>query len=202
MRERVGYHRRQHAGQADVRGARCRAAARQGLHQSIFRPAAGPRALCGDVRRSRHHAGRRHDLASRRDHYFITTTTGNLDFVQQWLEWWLVGSGWDVHITNVTGGLAAVNLAGPESARSAGKLTDCDLATQSFPLHGVPRGPWRTSRAILLRIGFVGETGWEIHCPAESGEDLWKALLEAGKDSGSGRSAWRRSACCAWRSGT
>ena len=23
------------------------------------------------------------------DHYFVTTTTGNLDFVQQWLEWWL-----------------------------------------------------------------------------------------------------------------
>ena len=27
------------------------------------------------------------------DHYFITTTTGNLDFVQQWLEWWLAGPG-------------------------------------------------------------------------------------------------------------
>ena len=32
-----------------------------------------------------------------------------------------------------------------------------------------------------MRIGFVGETGWEIHFPAESGPDLWKALLEAGR---------------------
>ena len=39
------------------------------------------------------------------DHYFITTTTGNLDFVHQWMKWWLVGTGWDVHITNLTGGL-------------------------------------------------------------------------------------------------
>ena len=42
--------------------------------------------------------------------YFITTTTGNLDFVQQWLEWWTVGTGWDVYVTNLTGGIAAVNL--------------------------------------------------------------------------------------------
>src|SRR5207249_2348068 len=49
------------------------------------------------------------------DRWFITTTTGNLDFVQQWLEWWLVGTGWDAHITNLTGGLAAVNLAGPKA---------------------------------------------------------------------------------------
>ncbi len=50
------------------------------------------------------------------NHYFITTTTGNLDFVQQWLEWWSVGTGWDVHITNLTGGRAAVNLASPRRA--------------------------------------------------------------------------------------
>jgi sarcosine oxidase subunit alpha len=35
--------------------------------------------------------------------------------------------------------------------------------------------------SILMRIGFVGETGWEIHFPAASGPDLWKALLEAGR---------------------
>jgi sarcosine oxidase, subunit alpha len=35
--------------------------------------------------------------------------------------------------------------------------------------------------AILMRIGFVGEMGWEIHFPAESGPDVWKALLEAGR---------------------
>ena len=27
------------------------------------------------------------------DHYFITTTTGNLDFVDQWMKWWLAGIG-------------------------------------------------------------------------------------------------------------
>ena len=33
---------------------------------------------------------------------------------------------------------------------------------------------------LLLRIGFVGELGYEIHFPAAHGEHLWDALLEAG----------------------
>jgi sarcosine oxidase subunit alpha len=47
------------------------------------------------------------------------------------------------------------------------------MACRSAEVEGV--------EAVLMRIGFVGETGWEIHLPAESGPDLWKALLEAGR---------------------
>jgi sarcosine oxidase subunit alpha len=32
----------------------------------------------------------------------------------------------------------------------------------------------------MLRIGFVGETGWEIHFPSEYGEHLWDVLMKAG----------------------
>ena len=115
------------------------------------------------------------------DHYFITTTTGNLDFVQQWLEWWLVGTGWDVHITNVTGGRGAVNLAGPKARDVLRGLTTCDLSSQAFPYMACREAEIAGVPALLLRIGFVGETGWEIHFPAEYGEYLWTKLLEAGK---------------------
>ena len=115
------------------------------------------------------------------DHFFITTTTGNLDFVQQWMKWWLVGTGWEVYITNLTAGLAAVNLAGPNAREVLAALTDCDLSTKSFPYMACRVAPVEGVEAILMRIGFVGETGWEIHFPAESGPDVWKALLEAGR---------------------
>lgn len=116
------------------------------------------------------------------DHYFITTTTGNLDFVQQWLEWWLIGTGWDVHITNVTGGLAAVNLAGPKARDVLAKLTDCDLSTHAFSYMSCRQADVAGVEALLMRIGFVGETGWEIHFPAESGAHLWRVLIEAGHE--------------------
>jgi sarcosine oxidase subunit alpha len=116
------------------------------------------------------------------DHFFITTTTGNLDFVQQWLEWWLAGTESIVHVTNVTGGLAAVNLAGPKARDVLSKLTKCELSSQAFPYMACRHARVADIPAILLRIGFVGETGWEIHVPAESGEDIWRTLLDAGRE--------------------
>jgi sarcosine oxidase subunit alpha len=118
------------------------------------------------------------------DHFFITTTTGNLDFVQQWLEWWAAGTGWCVHVTNVTGGFGAVNVAGPQARALLQPLTGCDLRTRAFPYMACRQAEVAGVPCVLLRIGFVGETGWEIHFPAEYGEYLWDALLDAGRPLG------------------
>jgi sarcosine oxidase subunit alpha len=37
---------------------------------------------------------------------------------------------------------------------------------------------------LLLRIGFVGEAGWELHFSAEYGEQVWSAVMEAGREFG------------------
>jgi sarcosine oxidase subunit alpha len=74
-----------------------------------------------------------------------------------------------------------MNLAGPKSRDVLRKLTDCDLTSIAFPYMACREAKIAGIPALLLRIGFVGETGWEIHCPAESAEELWRALLEAGK---------------------
>ncbi len=116
------------------------------------------------------------------DRYFVTTTTGNLDFVYQQLAWYLAGTSWKVHITNVTGGYGSMNVAGPKAREVLAKLTDCDLTMQAFPYMACRQAEVNRVPAILLRIGFVGETGWEIHCPAESAGSVWDALLEAGRE--------------------
>jgi sarcosine oxidase, subunit alpha len=61
-------------------------------------------------------------------------------------------------------------------------LTDCDLSAKSFPYMSSRRAKVAQIEALMMRIGFVGETGWEIHLPAESGLELWRALLEAGRE--------------------
>jgi sarcosine oxidase, subunit alpha len=116
------------------------------------------------------------------DHYYITTSTGNIDFVEQWMKWWTAGTGWCVHVVNVTAGNAALNLAGPQARQVLAKLTDVDVSPAAFPYMACREGAVAGVPALLLRIGFVGETGWEIHFPAEYGEYLWDALLEAGAD--------------------
>ncbi len=116
------------------------------------------------------------------DRYFITTTTGNIEFVQEWLEWWLAGSGMCVHVTNVTGGLAAVNVAGPQARATLAKLTERDLSNKRFGYMRCRRAEVAGVSSLMLRIGFVGETGWEIHYPAEYGEHVWDAIMEAGRE--------------------
>ena len=49
---------------------------------------------------------------------------------------------------------------------------------------GVRTGRVADIPARLLRVGFVGELGFEIHAPQHCGEALWDALIDAGKDEG------------------
>ncbi len=118
------------------------------------------------------------------DRYYVTTSTGNIDFVEQWIKWWATGNDQCVHIVNLTSGVAAVNVAGPEARNILARLTDADLSDNAFPYMACRESKVAEVQAILLRVGFVGETGWEIHFPAEYGEFVWNSLLEAGKEFG------------------
>jgi len=119
--------------------------------------------------------------------YYITTTTGNIEFVEKWFKWWITGTGMCVHLTNLTSDYAAVNLAGPRARDVLQRLATVDLSPSGFGYMHCAQGEVKGVPAILIRIGFVGETGWEIHYPACYGEYLWDALLESGADVGIAR---------------
>jgi sarcosine oxidase subunit alpha len=112
--------------------------------------------------------------------YFLTTTTGNVDFVHQWLEWWAAAAGWKVTIINLTAGLASMNLAGPLARGVLAQLTDCDLSSAAFPYMDWRQAAVAGVPATMMRIGFVGEVGWEIVVAAEYGSYLWEQVLQAG----------------------
>ncbi len=112
--------------------------------------------------------------------YFLTTTTGNIDFVYQWLEWWATALGYNVNIINLTAGLASMNLAGPQARGVLSQLTDCDLSSAAFPYMDWRQATVAGVPASMMRIGFVGEMGWEIVVPAEHGSDVWEQAIKAG----------------------
>src|SRR5262249_53885550 len=64
--------------------------------------------------------------------FYVTTTSTGADAVTAWFEWWNAVWGYDAEIVNVTGGLAAVNLAGPRSRNVLQQLTDADLSAEEF----------------------------------------------------------------------
>jgi sarcosine oxidase subunit alpha len=114
------------------------------------------------------------------ERFFVTTTTSGIGAMEAWLRSWLEGTGWCAHLTNVTSAYGAVNLAGPRARDTLARLTDLDLSATALPYLGAVEGLVAGIPCLLLRIGFVGELGYEMHFPADYGEAMWDALLEAG----------------------
>jgi sarcosine oxidase subunit alpha len=112
--------------------------------------------------------------------FYVTTTSTGADAVVEWFEWWNAVWHMDVEIEDVTGALAAVNVAGPQARDLLGKLTDLDVSAEGIKYLDAKRGPVAGVPCLLLRIGFVGELGYELHTPSPYGEHLWGAIVEAG----------------------
>ncbi len=118
------------------------------------------------------------------DRFFITTTTGGVEAVEQWITWWAAGTGWCAHVRDVTDAYAAINLAGPQARDVLRKLTDIDVSAAALPYLALGQGTVAGVPTLLLRIGFVGELGYEMHFPAEYGDHMWAALMKAGREHG------------------
>ncbi len=119
----------------------------------------------------------------REDHYYVTATTGGAERVYLTMLWWNAQWQLRVDISNVTAAYAAVNLAGPKAREVLTRVVDdVDLSAEAFPYMGLREGHVAGVPARVLRIGFVGELGYEIHVPMSQGEALWDALMEAGKE--------------------
>ncbi|QID17112.1 FAD-dependent oxidoreductase [Nitrogeniibacter mangrovi] len=118
------------------------------------------------------------------DHFYFTTTTSGAATIYRELSRLNTIWGLDCGIVNHTGAFAAVNLAGPKSRVVLARLTGLDLSADAFPYLAVREGEVAGIPARLMRVGFVGEWGYEIHVPANQGLALWDALLAAGADDG------------------
>jgi sarcosine oxidase subunit alpha len=118
------------------------------------------------------------------DTFYVTTTSSGAGAVEEWFSWWLADWGMQVHLTDLTQGLSAVNLAGPRARETMAKVTELDCSNQAFKYLDAKRHRIAGVPCLILRIGFVGEVGYEIHFPAAHGEHLWDALLQAGQQFG------------------
>ena len=116
------------------------------------------------------------------DEYYVTTTSSGAGSMEQWFTWWNAVWGMDVEIVNVTSAVAAFNLAGPKAREALAPLTSFDLSNEAFPYLGAGHAEIAGVPCLLLRIGFVGELGYEIHLPTAAGEYLWDALMAAGAE--------------------
>ena len=118
------------------------------------------------------------------DAYYVTTTSTGAGAVVEWFEWWNAVWGMDVQIADITGALAAVNVAGPRARELMSRLTDVDVSNEALSYLDARQGKIAGVPSLVLRIGFVGELGYELHFPSPYGEFVWDTILERGEDLG------------------
>ncbi len=95
-----------------------------------------------------------------------------------------IQAGEAVEVTDITDDWGTLVLAGPRSREVLSQLTQTDLTTPAFR--------WLTGREIevagipvrALRVSYVGELGWELHCPMSQLAALYQAVWAAGEAQG------------------
>ena len=115
------------------------------------------------------------------EHFYCTTTSSGAGNVYRELV--RLNTMWrmDCTLVNATGARSAINIAGKQAVAVLRALTDMDLSPEAFPYLAVRQGLIAGVPAIAMRVGFVGEWGYEIHIPADYAEAVWQGLMEAGK---------------------
>ena len=112
--------------------------------------------------------------------YFTTTTSGSATVFRELLRlnalW-----GLECSLVNVTGHRAAFNLAGPSSRALLQGLTALNLGDDEFPFLGVRCTRVAGVACRLMRVGFVGEVGYELHVANADAAVLWQSLCAAGE---------------------
>ena len=116
------------------------------------------------------------------NHYYVTATTSGVDRVYRDMLKWNAQWRLDLDIANVTSAFSAVNIAGPKS-RDVLTALGCDISLEAddFPYLAYREATLVGVPTRMMRVGFVGELGYELHVPSPYIGVLWDRLMEAGQ---------------------
>jgi len=118
------------------------------------------------------------------NHYFMSTSTGHADAVNQHMEFFLQTHRpeWKVKITTVTTQWANATLCGPKARDMMQALdTNIDLSNDAFPFMAMREGTVAGFPARVCRVSFTGELSYEINVRARDSLALWEIIMEVGK---------------------
>jgi methylglutamate dehydrogenase subunit C len=124
-----------------------------------------------------------------REHFVVTTTTSAAAAVLEHMEFHAqtVWPELDLQFCSVTDEWAQISVAGPRSRDALMKIVAAlDLSNAAFPLMAAGEGMIGGVPARVFRISFSGELAYEVAAPSCFAEQVWEAILSAGREVGIG----------------
>jgi glycine cleavage system aminomethyltransferase T/glycine/D-amino acid oxidase-like deaminating enzyme len=113
------------------------------------------------------------------DRFRVVTGGASGPIDRKWFTDHLPDDG-SAQVSDQTSAWCTIGLWGPRARDVLASVTPDDVSNEGFPF-----ASWRwlevgTLRVLAARISYVGELGWELSVPMETGARLWDTLWEAG----------------------
>ncbi len=117
------------------------------------------------------------------DRFHVTTTTGGAARVLAMMEDYRQTEWTDLEawLTSVTEQWAVIAVQGPRARSVIAPLVEgLDLSPDALPHMAVAEGTVAGAPALVFRVSFTGELGYEINVPASEGRAVWEAVSNSG----------------------
>jgi 4-methylaminobutanoate oxidase (formaldehyde-forming) len=117
------------------------------------------------------------------DKYFIVSAG---DFYSHDLMWLKKHIPYESHafVTDVTSGYTLLNIQGPKSRELMRRVTTADVSREAFPYMTAQEIDINYALALVMRVTYEGELGFELYIPAEFSTHVYETVVEAGQDLG------------------
>ena len=132
------------------------------------------------------HGGIQCDLTVTRlaaDEFLIVTGGSTAERDKAWIRGHLPADG-SVVFADESSRWCCLGVWGPKARELMRRATDSDVSNRGFPYLTAQHLAIGAVPVLALRISYVGELGWELYAPFESGQALWDALWQAGQPHG------------------
>ena len=131
--------------------------------------------------------------------YFVTGSAfGTHD--RHWIESHLRRDA-QAQILDVTSARAVLNICGPKARDVLQAVTEEDISNTAFPFSTNRQITVGAAPVLAIRIGYVGELGWELHIPTEYAAHVYEVLREAGEAHGIRDAGYRAIDSCRMEKG-
>ena len=132
------------------------------------------------------------------DHFYLITGSGFGVRDSGWVAKHLPPS---VQIREVTNALAVINICGPRSREILQSVGDADISNAALPFFGARRIDVGHANVLAVRVGYVGELGYELYIPQEFGAHVYDTLWAAGAAHGIANAGYRAIDSCRMEKG-
>jgi dimethylglycine dehydrogenase len=116
------------------------------------------------------------------DRFQLTASFGAQDYHMRWFLKHLPKEG--VKLTNVSTSRIGFQIAGPKSRDLLARVAKGDVSTKALPFMAAKEMDVGLCRALVQRVSYTGDLGYEIYVPAEDQLSLYETLTATGAEFG------------------